>query len=82
MEIKQLLKTTAIFFALGAFGQGVFAESSTGLEDAVTKADEAAEEAAKAAETKAEAAVARDKKLAEEGKELQAEEISGDMQSD
>lgn len=73
MSTKRTLTSAALCLTFACFGSGAIAESGSGLEDAVTKADEAAEAEAKAAEAVAEEQA---EKL-QEAADIQKEQIRG-----
>jgi len=69
MSMKLTLTSAALCLTFACFGSGAIAESGSGLEDAMIKADEAAEAEAKAAEAVAEGQAEKLKEAAEIQKE-------------
>ena len=78
-QFKTTLTAATLFCSTIAFGAAAVAATGSPIEDAVIEADQAAGSAAKAAEATAEAKVAKEKKMAKEGAQLEAEEVSGDV---
>jgi hypothetical protein len=79
MKLKITLTAATLCCSILALGTAAVAAPDSPIEDAVIQADEAAEAAAEAAEAKAEAEVAKEKKMAKEGAQFEAEEVSGDV---